>query len=158
MEAIKDWIIEINDGERSGLPKRGTPEWDAQKKWIDNRVEERIQAETLQKMKKSAKEVVKDTMSKIKPMPMRDGNFDGKMLQDVVYFKKLIMGKRPVMLDDIVLFDESERKLEPWNFKGREYLRYGDYVWENNGGMKGEYMGRFDGKKIDQSESEPDLL
>jgi hypothetical protein len=92
------------------------------------------------------------------PIPVRKANFDGKILADADYFKKLAVVKPAVMLDDIGIFDEPERKLEPWTFKGVKWFRYRNYIWENDNGVKGDYAGRFDGKKIDASEGEPDIF
>jgi len=90
--------------------------------------------------------------------PERKANFDGKILADVDYFKKLAVVKPAVMLDDIGIFDAPERKFEPWTFMGVKWFRYRNYIWENDDGVKGDYMGRFDGKKIDASEAEPDIF
>ena len=155
--AGRDWMVEMNNSN----PARGlsVQEWAEQRKWVANRVKEyqNPEYEKSKALKKAEQE------SKI--------NFDRKKLAEVDYFKRLIVVKPPVMLDDIKLsepepavlddmgiFDAPERKFEPWTFKGIKWFRYRDHIWENDGGVKGDYAGRFDGEKIDASQGEPAIF
>jgi hypothetical protein len=100
------------------------------------------------------KKPMENTMNKVKMVEPK-GQFSEKGLANAGYFKKLTAGQRPVVLEDIGIFDEPERKLEPWTFKGIKWFRYRDYVWLNEDGVKGDFAGKFDGHKIDASVSEP---
>jgi hypothetical protein len=164
--ALADYRKEVNNYQYQ-LPRYGTPEYDAMKIWIANRIEDRRKPEfeKLKRMKKYAEDVVDRTMYgiRIKTVPSRVGQFNKKIFADIDYFKKLIADRqRPIMIEDIGLFDEPEPQVrsapkgEPWVFKGVEYFKYKNHVWLNEDGVQGEYMGRYDGNKLDASEAEPD--
>jgi len=162
--AYADYRKEVNNSQYE-LPRYGTPEYEAMGVWVAKRIEDRRKPEfeKLQRMKKSAEDFVDRTMYGIKTVPSRVGQFKKNLFANIDYFKKLIADRqRPVMIEDIGVFDEPkpqarpEPKVVPWTFRGVKYFKYNNHVWLDEDGVKGDYMGRYDGHKIDASEAEPE--
>ena len=84
-------------------------------------------------------------------------HLNGLTMADGKYFEKMLLKNRPLMLEDISV-EENPITFQPWDFKGRSWLRYKNYVYENNHGMVGDYRGMYDGSYIDDSLEEPDWL